>query len=423
MTIRALALAVLVTLSLFTRTTLAQTYTFNNPVGGPWSTAANWTPSSGPVVAPNSTTAIARFNSSSAYTVNVDGSYNVLALQYGASQTGAINLRGIGGTPPNQIILNPGVGANGSIPGNNGQTTIYAEAGAVVSHIIGAGVFLGGGSAGSPVNHVWEVQGQPSITINGPISATTSSGNTVAKTGTGTVILAGNNSSGQLWSGGLTINQGMVLVNSVSNGTGTGSVTVNSGGTLGGRGQINMGASNVTTINASGVLTAGTSAAAPEFRIFSAGGGGLTMNANSTLAVKLFGTGATEMSLVTVQGNTVINTNNMTLDLGSISSTQSQVDLLRASGARSYRVLTSTESLSGTGFNTAGFSVTNLGLFMNSEWSFGAFDTTGSPPLINGIVTVNFSPVPEPESLLALASVLLIAVYQYRTKIARHVAY
>lgn len=416
MTIRALALAVLVTLSLFTRTTVAQTFTFNNPAGGPWSTAANWTPSSGPVVAPNTATSIARFNSAAGYNVDVDGSYNVLAVQYGASQVGTINLRGVGGTAPRVINLNPGVGANGSIPANNGSTTIYLENGAGNQTIAGTlGVFLGNGPAASPVNHVWEIAGTSTLTVGAQITATSASANTLTKVGSGTLVLTNNNSGSPLWTGGLTINQGRVTVNGPTGGTGTGPVTVNSGGTLGGRGQINMGVTTLTTINASGVLTAGTSAGAPELRIFSAGSGGLTMNVNSTLAVNLFGTGPTEMSLVTVQGNTLINTNIITLDLGLVSSSQSQVDLLRASGARSYRVLTSTESLSGTGFNAAGFTVTNLGLFSSSEWSFGAFDTVGDG-IVNGIVTVNFSPVPEPESLLAVASVLLIAVYQYRTK-------
>ena len=68
------------------------------------------------------------------------------------------------------------------------------------------------------------------------------------KVGTGTLILSGTNS----YSGGTTISGGILLVNN-TNASGTGTVTVNSGGTLGGTGIIPGG----VTVNSSGGFAPG----------------------------------------------------------------------------------------------------------------------------------------------------------------------
>ncbi|MFO0850022.1 MAG: autotransporter-associated beta strand repeat-containing protein [Gemmataceae bacterium] len=345
-----------------------------------------------------------------------------MALQFGTTQTNAVSLRGLTGSPPRGITLNPGTGADGSIPANNGRTTVFVQAG---NHSIDGTVALtlGGGSAGSPVHHVWEIQGSQNLVVGAPISATLSSGNTLTKAGTGTLTLSGNNAQPQLWDGGLTVAQGTVLANSPSSSTGAGSVTVNSGATLGGRGVISMGSQGLptTTINGGGTLTAGTSAGAPKLSINSAGGGGgLTMNAGSTFAVKLFGVGATEISQVAVQGFVVIDTNKIDLDLSSLNSTQVaqlRTDVLATGVPRVYRIMTVTDGLAAGSnqFDAAGFNVTNLGLFSPGEWSFGTFDTTGTgidgDPAANGFVTLVFTPVPEPGWLLASA-VSCLGVYR-----------
>ena len=427
MTIRALALAVLVTLSLFTRTTPAQTYTFNTP-NGTWGTAANWTPSSGGVVVPNSLTAIARFNTASAYNADVDGTYDVLGLQFGANQTGTVNVRSVGTAPPTrQINLNPGTGANGSILGNNGRTTIYMESGAA-NQTISTAVLLSGGSAGAPVSHVWEVPASRTLTVSGQITATSSSGNTLTKDGAGTLALSNNNSGSPLWTGGLTVNQGTLLVNNpFGGGTGIGPVAVNSGATLGGRGVVAMGVSTTlapiqTVISNGGTLFAGTSAGAPKLQFSPSNLGsntGLRMDTGSTLAVKLFGTGATENSLVNVvNGDANVTGAKIAIDLGSVTPT----NLRTAVGVgmtRTYTILTADNSLSGTGF-TGGLMFSNLNGFDPSEWSFvNATDfNTGT-----GTVTLNYTaaPVSEPRSLLALATLAVVGFYGLRTRKNRDV--
>jgi autotransporter-associated beta strand protein len=76
------------------------------------------------------------------------------------------------------------------------------------------------------------------------------SGNSVTKVGTGTLTLSNANT----YSGGTTINGGSIIVtNTTGSAAGTGSVTVNNGGTLTGTGII----SGAVTVNSGGTLAAG----------------------------------------------------------------------------------------------------------------------------------------------------------------------
>lgn len=89
------------------------------------------------------------------------------------------------------------------------------------------------------------------ITVTGNITADAGD-MLVTKTGTGTVSLSGTNT----WTGGTTINGGLLLVNNTGgSGLGTGSVTVNSGGTIGGNGSFTGG----LTLNAGATIAPGNS--------------------------------------------------------------------------------------------------------------------------------------------------------------------
>lgn len=408
--------------------TAQTTYNFTNTATsaaapGLWSNGANWTldDNTHPAAGPNSLTAVARFNLGASAFVTVDSPndtpYAVSALQFGSNQTGDVTINGSGTNPT--IRFNPGSGANGSIAANNGFTTLYVEAGAAATYTLRPSfLFLSGGSAGNPVNHVWEIQGSRTVNIGSPttgaggtIQATQNSNNTITKDGTGTLVFNGSNFATSGWTGGLIVNGGTVLANSAGGySTGTGPVTVNSGATLGGRGEINLAAgATVVAVNGGGTLQAGTlvgTTISPTLSI--TGGSGLTMFSNSTLAVKLFGTGTTDISLVKVTGAAVINTNKINLDLSTLDATkvsQLRTAVLQEPGrTRSYRVMTASDSLTGIGFNSTGFSVTNLGSFAAGEWSFGTFDRIGDATA-SGIVTLNFTPVPEPHVILALGGV------------------
>jgi fibronectin-binding autotransporter adhesin len=80
----------------------------------------------------------------------------------------------------------------------------------------------------------------------------------VVKAGAGTLTITAANT----YSGGTAVSGGTLLINnSTGSGTGSGAITVNNGGTLGGSGFINAG-SNSITINSGGTILGGTGASA-----------------------------------------------------------------------------------------------------------------------------------------------------------------
>src|SRR5581483_6309716 len=124
----------------------------------------------------------------------------------------------------------------------------------------------------------------------------------------------------------------------------------------------------------------------------------LSLASNSTYQVKLFDTGTTDISLISVGGGVSINSGaKLTLDLSALSA--SQVSALSAAvgvgNTRSYDIITSsTNGISGS-FSAANFSVT-LGNFAPGQWTLGA-QTSGQ-------VQLNYTPVPEPGTVLGIAA-------------------
>jgi autotransporter-associated beta strand protein len=121
--------------------------------------------------------------------------------------------------------------------------------------------------------------------ISGLISGT---GN-LTKTGINTVTISAANT----YKGGTTVSGGTLLVDNTANsGTGTGAVTINSGGTLGGTGII----TGATTLNSGGTLfpSAGTAAGAVlhEGSLLWNGGGTLTLQLSDTMDDALVLSGA-----------------------------------------------------------------------------------------------------------------------------------
>jgi rhamnogalacturonan endolyase len=159
--------------------------------------------------------------------------------------TGLINVNGTGdfridnnkGYANAAIYLNSGV--NFYNVNANGQTTDIGELGGGVTAFIGAGSL-------SSVNPTWRIGAKN--TTNTYAGTIADAGVTsLIKTGTGSFILSGANA----YSGGTTISGGALVVsNSAGSATGSGTVSVNSGGRLGGNGII----SGAVTVNSNGAL-------------------------------------------------------------------------------------------------------------------------------------------------------------------------
>jgi fibronectin-binding autotransporter adhesin len=144
--------------------------------------------------------------------------------------------------------------------------------------------------------------------------------NPFTKVGTGRWTLTGANT----WSGGLTINGGLVLANNTSgSATGTGAVAVNNGGALGGTGS----ASGAVTVNSGGAISPGSNGVGTVTMT-----GGLTLNAGAILNCDI---GSTN-DKVAVTGALALN--------GTVNVTN-----LAGFGAGTYPIITYTGALSGGG--------------------------------------------------------------------------
>jgi len=155
------------------------------------------------------------------------------------------------------------------------------------------------------------------------------------KNGSGTQALAGTNS----YSGSTTINGGTLLVNNpAGSGTGTGGVTINSGGTLGGTGSI----SGAVTNNAGGTLSPGTN-----------GVGTLTVNGTLTLAAGSTNTfGVNGSSLTTnrvVLGGAVIYGGQLNLVASGMFTVGQKFTLFSGNGATNTSNFTSLTGSPGVG--------------------------------------------------------------------------
>jgi autotransporter-associated beta strand protein len=152
-----------------------------------------------------------------------------------------------------------GAGALRNISGNNSWAGTITLANVTGPHSIvsdSGHLTITGGitETGTADNKNLTFGGAGRITVTGNITADPGD-MLVTKTGTGTVSLSGTNT----WTGGTTINGGTLLVNNTGgSGLGTGSVTVNSGGTIGGNGSFTGG----LTLNSGATVAPGNSVGA-----------------------------------------------------------------------------------------------------------------------------------------------------------------
>lgn len=223
------------------------------------------------------------------------------------------------------------------------------------------------------------------LVVDGPGSGTlTFNGNL---TGAGGLTKSGSflmvmNGAANSYAGVTTVNQGTLRVNGAK--TGTGAVTINNTGRLGGNGSI----AGALTVNTGGFIAPGNSAGNLTLS------GGLTMNAGTydwELATLTTSGAGSNYDLITLAGG--VST------LGGSSSVQLNFGLLGIgfdpNGSNAFWLAShqwqivslSSGTLSGV-----------FGGISNSNWSSGVFSLFG-----NGSgVFLNFSPVPEPSTMVLL---------------------
>jgi autotransporter-associated beta strand protein len=128
------------------------------------------------------------------------------------------------------------------------------------------------------------INGAGNTIINGVMQDAAPDVGTLTKDGSGTLILAGDNT----YSGGTTVDAGTLLVNNASgSGAGTGNVAVNNGATLGGSGTI-IAAVLMNNVSSGTTLSPGSPVDAPADLAV----GNLTLSAGSTYAVQVDGPAA-----------------------------------------------------------------------------------------------------------------------------------
>ena len=238
-----------------------------------------------------------------------------------------------------------------------------------------------------------QVNGAGAI-ISGQLIGAGSSG--LTKTGNGTLSLTASNT----YSGGTTINGGRLLVNNAAgSGTGSGSVIVNSGGTLGGIGII----SGTITLNSGSTISAGNSPG--------------TLNTGSQIwnggATNLFeirqagGTEGTDRDLLNITGGLTINAtsgNKFVIDIRSLTLADTPGDVSDFNNGLSYdwRIAKTTTGI--TGFNATVFELLLAG------YSNGLGGGTFSLVIANGNndLVLHFTPVPEASTYVLMGFGLLI---------------
>jgi len=220
--------------------------------------------------------------------------------------------------------------------------------------------------------------GSPSLTLTG---ATPVANTITTATGVTTAInvpLAGTQ-------GFTKAGAGTLLLGGVSTLSGTATV---SAGTLGGTGTLPA----AVSVSSGATLTAGTGVGATTFNV-----GPATFAANSTYRTTLFGTGASDISLLNSSGLVSGNpTAGVTLDLNAVSASS----LRTAVGIGNSRTYTVIQGTGVNNFNPSNLTLVNAAGYSPGEWAISSSPAPGTLQLV-------FTPVPEPVTILAVGAGVL----------------
>jgi hypothetical protein len=340
----------------------AQTATWTGATSTDWATSTNWSGT-----APTAASALAYvFGTAANQNTNNTFANNSLTANSITFNTGGFTLGG------NSVIY------SGTITNGAGTNTISLN-------------------LNMDANQAVTVASGTQLTISGVLGNTGQNRN-LAANGAGTLILANANTYG----GTTTISGGGTVLATNTTGSATGgntavnSITVQSTGTLGGSGLISGG----IVVQNGGTIRAGTGTGNSTLTLTRAGSA-LAFGAGATYAAQLYNTGPTDISLInetTAGGNVNIAGNALlTLDLSALSA--AQVANLKATvgvgNTRTYTIMQVTATGTIDNFSAGNFSISNLGNFAAGEWTLNTSPAAGT-------VQVNFTPVPEPASVMAV---------------------
>ncbi len=282
---------------------------------------------------------------------------------------------------------------------NNNNSTGATTIGG--SNTSGKALFSGPVSVGRSVTNIASVIGGE-VEFNGTISESVT-GSGLNLNGTGKVIFSAANS----YTGITTVTGGSLFVNNSSgSGTGFGSVSVSTDGTLGGSGTILPGTGNSVTV--SGTIAPGNSA------------GTLNIGSSSNLTtLNINGVYSFELSQAGLGG---------ALADSGLSSATGTHDVLNVFGTTNFGSLSTVNvtSLGVTGFNslesyswrilTTNGGILNglptLGLVSGAD--FAGLQSNFSLGVANGDLFLNFAAVPEPSTIALLSSVMIVGYFGRR---------
>jgi hypothetical protein len=283
------------------------------------------------------------------------------------------------------------------------NSSLYLSSSAADTGNVGFSQSIGslsdGGSAGGIVR-LGTLDANPVLTVGSDNTSTTfagsiTGGGSLVKVGNGTLTLSGNGTHDHdtgatltsTFSGGVTIAAGTLLVNGqtgTNSGTGTGTVMVSSGGTLGGTGRVGG------AVSLAGRLQ---------------GGNGVTATASPTLTTGAvtFSTGSQLLAAVGgATQSTVVNSKVATAAAFNAATPASSVleihlfndGTLNLSGSTVYTITLAT-------YGSTNATATNYTVLADN------FAFSGSPTVTAGatILSINFTPVPEPAAALGFAAV------------------
>jgi autotransporter-associated beta strand protein len=273
--------------------------------------------------------------------------------------------------------------------------------------------------------------GTPTLNTNGHTVEVSGvvSGGSLAKTGTGTLILSG---TANTYNGNVTVDAGTLLVNGNLPGiTSAPAVTVNAGSTLGGTGTLGTTtATRNVTVAPGGTLAPGGASSI----------GTLSVNGNTTLTAAAPGTGATLAVRAARSGVNTIGANDRLAYTGNLNFTGLAAGTPTAGdnkfritvtsdaanplvGGESYTLTLASLVTGGTGqiqrngtqVNTAAYTFSPNDYQLSSP-SFAAFTGVSLVANPDGTLVLAFTPVPEPASVLAVCGLATAAGWVLRLR-------